>query len=113
MNKWDDKTNRTHEMKFNYKGMNIELTKDGTYRPDGLIINNDLCTMSAFYMAHGYNWESKSTGNYLYYRSEDGKEYCIPQKVLSRYYYAWKAEQEAKVAEVESRPQSSRRSDRR
>ena len=63
--------------------MKIQLTEDGAYRPEHLIINGETASMTAYAEAHdGKNWRSSASGNILMYRTESGKEYQIPQKEI-------------------------------
>jgi len=64
--------------------MDIKLTKDGNYRPDTLIINGELASMTLFLEKHGWNWRSRPYGNVLYYRTETGKEYSVKQQEVLR-----------------------------
>lgn len=65
------------------KGMNIQLTSDGAYRPESLIINGETAFATLFGNAHDYHWKPSAFGNILYYRTESGKEYAVPQKALA------------------------------
>jgi len=65
------------------KGMDVKLTGDGTCRPETLIINGETASATLFDNAHGYHWKPYASGNILYYRTESGKEYSIPQKKLA------------------------------
>lgn len=65
------------------KGMDIQLTSDGTYRPETLIINGETAFATLFDNVHGYHWKPSASGNILYYRTESGKEYAVPQKALA------------------------------
>lgn len=70
-------------MLINYHGNMIQLTEDGAYRPDTLIINGELASMTLYAEHHeGKNWRAYPDGNYLFYQTESGKEYSIPQKRL-------------------------------
>lgn len=62
--------------------MDIKLTEDGCYRPETLIINGELASMKLFLDKHDYNWQSTASGNVLFYRTEAGKEYRVPQAQL-------------------------------
>lgn len=67
---------------MNYKGREITLTADGNYRPDTVIVDGELYSMTLFAKKHGWNWQSRAAGNQLFYRSESGHEWDVPQKVL-------------------------------
>ncbi|MGN1118284.1 MAG: hypothetical protein ACI4RU_06700 [Acutalibacteraceae bacterium] len=69
-------------MNIRYNGNEIQLTEDGNYRPDRLIINGEEASMTLFYEKHGYNWKSSASGNDLCYRTQSGREYLIPQARL-------------------------------
>ena len=65
-----------------YLGNDIQLTEDGSYRPNRLIINGEPATMDAYSAEHGYSWRTSASGNVLCYRAESGSEYSIPQARL-------------------------------
>ena len=70
-------------MLIKYNGNMIKLTEDGAYRPDTLIINGELASMTLYAEHHeGKNWRADPDGNYLFYQTESGKKYGIPQKRL-------------------------------
>lgn len=62
--------------------MNIKRTNDSGNRPETLIINDEIASMSLFLKEHGYNWKGTPSGNVLFYRTESGKEYQVKQASL-------------------------------
>lgn len=74
-------------MTINYQENKIELTEDGNYRPNKLLINGEIATMDLYAERHnGKNWTATASGNVLYYATESGKEYFIPQSRLMNTY---------------------------
>lgn len=69
-------------MIIRFNGHEIQLTDDGSHRPDRLIINGEEASMTLFFNEHGYNWRSSASGNELCYRTKSGREYMIPQERL-------------------------------
>ena len=75
--------NRMEGKKMMYLGNEIKLTEDGSYRPEHLIINGEMASMAEYAKFHdGKNWKSTASGNVMFYRTESGKEYQIPQGKL-------------------------------
>ena len=71
---------------MNINGMEIKIPGENHYRPEELIINGEKASMDLFLAKHGYNWKTSAHGNILFYRTESGKEYKVPQKeLMSRY----------------------------
>ena len=66
------------------KRMKVQLTSDGAYRPETLVINGEFASMKLYSEKHGYNWKSTASGNVLYYRTESGSEYQIKQSELMK-----------------------------
>lgn len=69
-------------MTIRYLNNEINLTEDGTYRPNTLIINGELASMERHASRYGYDWKATTSGNVLCYRTESGMDYNIPQKRL-------------------------------
>lgn len=70
-----------------YQGKTIE-TIGTNYRPDTIKVDGIIYSMTAFQEAHGYNWKTHPSGNILCYRSEDGREFEVPQGILRNVFRA-------------------------
>lgn len=67
--------------RMNIGGNIIEVEYQDAYRPDSIKIDGVEYSMTRYAEKYnGKNWEATASGNVLFYASEDGKFYAIPQK---------------------------------
>lgn len=60
----------------------IKLINNNNIRPNEILVNNEVYSMSEYLKHHNYNWQATANGNILYYRSKDGKEISVKQLYL-------------------------------
>lgn len=66
--------------RMNIGGTVIEVEYEETYRPETIKIDGIEYSMERYGASHnGKTWSSSSRGNVLYYASENGQSYAIPQ----------------------------------
>ena len=66
------------------RGIEINLTEDGNYFPNTLILNGEQASMEAYKAKYGYSWKTSASGNVLCYMTTPGKEYKILQTELAK-----------------------------
>ena len=70
--------------KMNIGGV-IEVEYEDTYRPENIKIDGVEYSMERYAASHdGKTWASSARGNILYYESESGQVYGIPQNKFTR-----------------------------
>jgi hypothetical protein len=60
----------------------IELINGENYRPDEILVDGVVYSMTEYKSKYGYNWQSTAGGNILYYRSKDGQNFSVKQSFL-------------------------------